>query len=253
MARQLGRAAWLRRITMGVGIAVVAGAAGVVSPTERSCDIAAAKAETDWNLPPGILSAVGTVESGRAGPAGTAPWPWTINAAGRGTYHETKGDAVATVLTIMAQGFPYIDVGCFQVDLAYHPGVFRSLDDAFDPDQNAQAAARILLTQRINAADWGTAVARYHSATPELGNAYLDRVRRALPMARLRAQTATNPPATIEASIQRMPQPSATKLPVVIYERPVAGKRVQPQMVRMDSRKPIYLAADPPQPRLSPK
>ena len=33
-----------------------------------------------------------------------------------------------------------IDVGCFQVDLFYHPYAFTSLEEAFDPDANARAA-----------------------------------------------------------------------------------------------------------------
>lgn len=216
-----------------MGVCLNGAAASAAAPTERSCDIAAAKAETDWNLPAGILSAVGAVESGRAGPAGTAAWPWTINAAGRGTYHETKGDAVATVLAIMARGFPYIDVGCFQVDLAYHAGVFRSLDEAFDPDHNAQAAARILLTQRINSADWNTAVARYHSATPELGSAYLDRVRRALPTARLRAQSARDTSLAEQPAAQPLPTPLPGTLPTVIYARQTIGKHAEPQLIRL--------------------
>ncbi len=215
--------------------------AGIAAPTELSCDIAAAKAESEWNLPPGILSAVGAVESGRAGPTGTAPWPWTINAAGHGTYHETKEDAVATVLTIMARGYPYIDVGCFQVDIAYHPGLFRSLDEAFDPDRNAQAAARILLTERVNSADWGTAVARYHSATPELGSAYLARVRRALPTARMRALSAQNDAATQEIGLS----PTAAKLPTVIYARPLTGQPIGPQIIRIGAEHATHVAAAP--------
>ena len=229
-----------------MSLALSAGTACVAAPAELSCDIAAAKAESDWNLPAGILSAVGSVESGRAGLAGTAPWPWTINAAGHGTYHETKEDAVAAVLTIMARGFPYIDVGCFQVDLAYHAGVFRSLDEAFDPDHNAQAAARILLTHRVNSADWGTAVARYHSATPELGSAYLERVRRALPNAKLRAMTAQDDPAASPPLAQAV-APATTKLPTVIYARPAADTRVGPQIIHIAGAKPANVTTALPQ------
>ncbi len=91
----------------------------------------------------------------------------------------------------MARGYPYIDVGCFQIDLAYHPGVFRSLEEAFDPERNAQEAARILASERLRTGDWAAAVAHYHSATPGLGGPYLDRVRAALPQAKLRATYAT--------------------------------------------------------------
>ena len=189
------------------------------------------------------MSAVGAVESGRTGPTGTTPWPWTINAAGRGTYHDTKEAAVATVLTIMARGFPYIDVGCFQVDLAYHAGVFRSLDEAFDPDHNAQAAARILLTQRASSADWDTAVARYHSATPLLGRAYLERVRRALPSARLRVMPTQDSPVAGPGGAQIVALPTAPKLPTVIYARPLTGVRIEPQIVRMGPEHPMRVVA----------
>ena len=239
------RSVWLLRAAAGLSLALVATECWAAS-TELSCDIAAAKAESDWNLPAGILSAVGTVESGRPGPAGTAPWPWTINAAGRGTYHETKEDAVASVLTIMERGFPYIDVGCFQVDIAYHAGVFRSLDEAFDPEHNAQAAARILLTQRMNSADWSTAVARYHSATPALGSAYLERVRRVLPMARLRAKSAQDAPPVVPVASQVVPF-STSKLPAVIYARPLTGKHAEPQIIRMVTDYPRQVTGSAPQ------
>lgn len=205
---------------------------GRTASTDISCDLAAAKAERDWNIPAGILSAVGTVESGRSGRTGRAPWPWTINAAGRGTYHDTKGDAVATVLAIMIRGFPYIDVGCFQVDIAYHAGVFRSLDDAFDPEKNAQAAAKILLTERSRAPDWDTAVARYHSAIPGLGSAYLDRVRSALPSAKLRAIFAQAESAAILEKQPDFPVEHRA-LPVVIYGRAISGRSVQPQLIQL--------------------
>ena len=203
---------------------------GLAASTETSCDLAALKAERDWNLPAGILSAVGTVESGRAGRIGVAPWPWTINAAGHGAHYESKGDAVASVLTIMERGFPYIDVGCFQIDIAYHAGVFRSIDEAFDPEHNAQAAARILLTNRSNAPDWSTAIARYHSATPALGSPYLERVRNALPAATSRALFAQ----AQGAAPAILPEPIMTtaKLPVVIYGLPLSALPATAQSFR---------------------
>lgn len=211
---------------------------GLAASAETSCDIAAARAERDWNIPSGVLSAVGSVESGRMGRTGRAPWPWTINAAGRGTFHDNKGDAIATVLAIMLRGFPYIDVGCFQVDIAYHAGVFRSLDEAFDPEKNAQAAAMILLTERSRSPDWDTAIARYHSATPGLGSAYLDKVRNALPSAKLRALTAQAEAVT--SSVEPTLQSERSSLPVVIYgsaspNQAVASRGVARRSVRAGS------------------
>lgn len=132
----------------------------------------------------------------------------------------------------MIRGFPYIDVGCFQVDIAYHAGVFRSLDDAFDPEKNAQAAAKILLTERSRAPDWDTAVAHYHSATPGLGSVYLDRVRNALPSAKLRAISAQ---AESAATLEKQPDfpVEHRALPVVIYGRAISGRSVQPQLIQL--------------------
>lgn len=208
------------------------------------CDAAAAKAERDWNVPAGILSAVGTVESGRAvGPLGAAPWPWTINAAGHGSYFASKEDAIASVLALMERGYPFIDVGCFQIDLAYHPGVFRSLDEAFDPERNAQAAAQILAAERLRAPDWSTAVARYHSATPGLGGPYLERVRAALPGAKLRAVTAEF---MLGATVADLPNPQATdhaarttRLPTVIYFSPMPPNGREPQVIRFGPTLPL--------------
>lgn len=209
----------------------------------QACDVAAARAEHDWNVPAGVLSAVGAIESGvSGGHLGATPWPWTINAAGRGAYFATKEEAIAAVLALMARGYPYIDVGCFQIDLAYHPGVFRSLDEAFDPERNAQAAAQILATERLRASDWATAVARYHSATPGLGGPYLERVRAALPAARLRGahaqldmavdvQTGSAPPPTDQETNE--PGVRGQVLPRVIYATPSRQHGREPQVIFM--------------------
>ena len=239
---------------VGVFALVLSAQLAEAQPLEHVCDAAAAKAERDWAVPAGVLSAVGTVESGRsAGHFGAAPWPWTINAAGRGEYFATKEEAIAAVLTLMTRGYPYIDIGCFQIDIAYHPGMFRSLDEAFDPARNAQAAAEILATERSRAPDWSTAVARYHSATPALGGPYLQRVRSALSAARTRALAAevlisftpteefeSSSPGRIHAVKDRTEPPKA--LPKVIY----------PPGARLDSRGPqiIYMGAPNSLPRV---
>jgi hypothetical protein len=134
----------------------------------------------------------------------------------------------------MAQGYPYIDVGCFQIDLAYHAGVFRSLDEAFDPERNAQAAAQILADERARAPDWAVAVARYHSRTPTLGGPYLDRVRTALPMAKLRSAYArfasfSEPPVTGPEPLLGLAAPQS--LPRVVYLSPARRLGREPQII----------------------
>jgi hypothetical protein len=88
------------------------------------------------------------------------------------------------VLALQRIGVSIIDVGCFQVDLFYHPHAFASLDEAFDPDANARAAARILSLGRLASTGWDGAIAAYHSASPLIGAAYLQKVRAVWPWVR---------------------------------------------------------------------
>jgi hypothetical protein len=70
------------------------------------------------------------------------------------------------------------------VDLFYHPDAFSSIEQAFDPDANARAAARILSLARFRATGWNQAIAAYHSASLLRGGWYLQRVLEAWPAAR---------------------------------------------------------------------
>src|SRR4051812_12117643 len=107
------------------------------------CDAAAAQAERDWHVPSGLLSAIGRIESGRFDPAAgrVAAWPWTINAAGQGSYFDSAAAAIEMVRALLMRGIGSIDVGCFQINLMYHPGAFATLEQAFDAQANAQYAA----------------------------------------------------------------------------------------------------------------
>ena len=145
---------------------------------DAGCEAAGTLAEQRYEVPAGLLLAIGRVESGRRDP-GTgrlAAWPWTINAQGRGQLFETREAAQVAVQALQKSGVASIDVGCFQVNLAYHPDAFPHLEDGFDPAANADYAARFLLSLKAKLGSWPAAVAAYHSATPELGGPYRDRV-----------------------------------------------------------------------------
>jgi hypothetical protein len=107
------------------------------------CQAAGMDAERLHAVPPGLLLAIGRVESGRRHPATgmVAPWPWTINAGRTGRQFESDAEALGMTRRLRAQGVSSIDVGCFQVNLAHHPDAFVSLEDAFDPHANADYAA----------------------------------------------------------------------------------------------------------------
>jgi hypothetical protein len=142
------------------------------------CDTAIVSAERAVRLPPRLLGAIAEVESGRPdAETGTLrPWPWTINAEGRGQFFATKGQAIAAVSALQAQGVRSIDVGCMQVNLMHHPNAFASLDEAFDPTSNARYAARFLNTLYGVSGSWIQATAAYHSETPAIGADYQRRV-----------------------------------------------------------------------------
>jgi hypothetical protein len=125
-----------------------------------------------------LLAAIARVESGRRDPATGAvePWPWTINAEGRGSFFPDKAAAIAAVRSLQAQGVRSIDIGCMQINLRYHPNAFASLEEAFDPLANARYAARFLNELKSTRADWMAAAAAYHSQTPEYAEPYRARI-----------------------------------------------------------------------------
>jgi len=151
-----------------------------VAPSAASvgCSEAAEQAERAWNLPDGLLGAIGRAESGRPDP-GTGqiePSRWAINAGGSGHVFDSAEAAIAYVQDLQTHGVRSIDVGCFQINLMHHPAAFTSLGEAFDTEANAAAAAQFLSELHQRSGDWEAAVAHYHSALPERGEPYRMRV-----------------------------------------------------------------------------
>ncbi|HET7883981.1 MAG TPA: transglycosylase SLT domain-containing protein [Acetobacteraceae bacterium] len=145
------------------------------------CRGAAAAFEQIAGLPSGLLLAIGQVESGRVDRlTGRAdPWPWSTNHRGEGHYFATAQDAIAWVTAQLAAGNRSIDVGCFQVNLHYHPNAFQTLAEAFDPTANARYAASFLTRLHAQTGDWTSAIALYHSGDPLEGQRYSRRVMQA--------------------------------------------------------------------------
>lgn len=131
--------------------------------------------ERQYGIPVHLLAAIASTESGRyhKGLGLSIPWPWTINAEGKGHYFDSKEEAVAAVRKLQAQGVKSIDVGCMQVNLRHHPNAFASLSEAFDPRFNVAYAARFLRNNYEDLGSWKLAAAAYHSRTPTFGNQYL--------------------------------------------------------------------------------
>ena len=146
----------------------------VVVATDAGCQQAIASAEAQTHLPPQLLGTIAMVESGRVDPRSgqVEPWPWAINVEGVGHFYESKADVIDAVAKLQALGIKSIDVGCMQINLQQHPDAFRSLDDAFDPQINANYGARFLMGLYRQTNSWSLAIAFYHSQTPEIGAPY---------------------------------------------------------------------------------
>jgi len=175
------------------------------------CRGAIQQAEIGTQLPQHLMSAIALVESGRPDPVTgrVHPWPWTINAQGQGNFFETKAQAIAYTRQLQAHGVQSIDVGCMQVNLMYHPDAFQSLEEAFDPGSNVRYAAKFLNQLREKARNWETASAWYHSANPEEGAPYRDKIVTLM---------ATEAKGT--APYEAIPVPTVTTSPVAVSVRP---------------------------------
>jgi hypothetical protein len=157
--------------------------AAVGVPSGAQCEQAIGAAARANQVPGDLMGAIGLVETGRPDPVNGAwrPWPWSINAEGRGMFFGSKAEAIAAVRSLQASGVRSIDVGCMQVNLMHHPNAFATLDEAFDPGRNALYAGRFLGELFQRSGNWMVAAGWYHSATSERAADYVRRVTAVLP------------------------------------------------------------------------
>lgn len=158
------------------------GVAGLAEfQTEAQCEAAAVVAGRTAGIPERVLPAMALIESGRRGGDGRMhPWPWSINVEGADHVYASRAEAVAAVRGYLAAGIRSIDIGCLQVNLMHHPNAFASLEQAFDPMENALYAASFLRDLHGQSGSWAKAIGEYHSATPALGETYRRMVMAAL-------------------------------------------------------------------------
>ncbi|NQW02101.1 MAG: transglycosylase SLT domain-containing protein [Rhodospirillales bacterium] len=137
--------------------------------TAQLCTDQTARLERSENIPAHLLTAVSLTETGRwqKGEREIIAWPWTVTAQGRGRHFDSKQEALLEVEVLLTEGVTNIDVGCMQINLAYHPDAFASLADALDPKTNTRYAATFLKSLYAKSQDWMTAVGSYHSNTPD--------------------------------------------------------------------------------------
>ncbi len=166
----------LGRVLMTAGCLAISIAAWAQEPP--SCEQAGLAAERSFGLPPGLLVAIGRVEAGRWDEARRqlVVWPWSVDIDGEPRRYASAEAAARDVMMQKDAGRHSIDVGCFQINLGWHPDAFASPLQAFDPVANATYAASFLRSLDLRLGSWPAAVAAYHSANPLLGIPYRDRV-----------------------------------------------------------------------------
>ena len=188
----------------------------------QACNAAGEAAERQHGVPEGLLRAIGRIESGRLDRRSgqVVPWPWAINAEGKGRLFEDRDDALVATRALQNAGTASVDVGCFQVNLMHHRAAFATLEEGFDPARNADYAARYLVALKQKTGSWEQAVAHYHSATPERGGPYRDKV---LASWGGRAPDAGVPGAVVPVAVAIVAAPPPLVLRTVSWAPPAAG------------------------------
>lgn len=133
------------------------------------CMDATQKFEKQYQIKEHLLTTISSVETGRWNEKRQQrlAWPWTVNAQGKGSFFKTKAEAVREVKRLQAAGVKSIDVGCMQINLAYHPKAFKNVEEAFDPKKNVEYGAKFLKNLYSNKGnDWIKAAMAYHSSVP---------------------------------------------------------------------------------------
>lgn len=146
------------------------------------------------------MLAIARVETGRQHEGEIHPWPWAVNSAGEGKWFDSQAEAVAFAEAALAKGDRNFDVGCFQINLRWHSKGFASLEDMFQPEQNADYAAAFLAKLNESEGGWRAATAAYHSRTEALSSVYIEKVETVLASLKNGAAPGDGPAVAAQAS-----------------------------------------------------
>lgn len=154
LANRLTATLFICSVTMGPGLAEDA-AEKALNICEREM-VAAAR---EYEVPLGVLYAVGLTETGRK----ESLQPYALNVEGRPAFLASAKDAEAEVAKARKAGKKLIDIGCMQINHHYHGKEFDSVAHMLEPNANVQYAAKFLKQLRKRQGSWTMAVARYHA------------------------------------------------------------------------------------------
>jgi soluble lytic murein transglycosylase-like protein len=125
----------------------------------NACEGEMKAAAQKYDVPLGVLYAVGLTESGRK----ESLQPFAMNIGGQAYFATGLDDALRRFEQARAEGVELIDVGCMQINLYFHREHFPSVAKMFEPHANVDYAAQFLRELRRREGSWTLAVARYHA------------------------------------------------------------------------------------------
>jgi len=126
---------------------------------ENICEREMHRASSRYDVPLGILYAVGLTETGLK----NSLQPYAMNIEGRAEFFSSQASALRRFEEVHAGGAKLIDLGCMQINHYYHSGQFPSVAAMLQPSMNVDYAARFLKRLRDREGNWTMAVARYHA------------------------------------------------------------------------------------------
>lgn len=163
------------RLTGIILALVLCAARGNALPAAEVCEWAAQQAAQEAGVPAEIMGALTLTETGRRLDGVVRPWAWSANAEGEGTWFNDAQTAVAFARDRLEQGRTNLDIGCFQLNYRWHGAAFASLEQMFDPLENARYAARFVAGLQAETGSWRRAAGAFHSRTPAYAQRYLAR------------------------------------------------------------------------------
>ena len=146
-----------------------------LSDIPRICDKAAKVAALETDVPESVLLAITRTETGRSKNGILEPWPWALNVEGKGIWLASSSEALDHAKSLLHQGIKNFDVGCFQINFRWHGAQFSSIEEMFDPTENARYAAQFLSELFETTGDWSKAAGTYHSRTTKYAARYISR------------------------------------------------------------------------------
>ncbi|HMN87207.1 MAG TPA: transglycosylase SLT domain-containing protein [Bauldia sp.] len=148
-----------RMLAIAALAAFTSSPAAPAAASGNACEREMTRASGKYEVPLGVLYAVGLTESGRK----ESLQPYAMNIEGKPFFAASAAEAVKKFGEARAAGRKLIDIGCMQINWYFHGDQFASVEAMFDPRRNVDYAARFLTRLRAQEGNWTLAVARYHA------------------------------------------------------------------------------------------